>query len=94
MATKGTVSGVIANMVTLVVDGPSKNLDFAIEDNKTTETEVGVTLYEADEYIRDYYALYEIWKVKDAIVSAAALLFSFQTLCLNPARQIPPSLFR
>ena len=25
-----------------------KNLDFVIEDNKTTETKVGVTLYEAD----------------------------------------------
>ena len=42
-----------------------KNLDFVIEDNKTTETKVGVTLYEADEYIRDYYALYEIWKALD-----------------------------
>ena len=26
MATKGTVSGVIANMVTLVVDGPERDL--------------------------------------------------------------------
>lgn len=42
-----------------------KNLDFVIEDNKTTEAKVGVTLYEADEYIRDYYALYEIWKALD-----------------------------
>ena len=29
-----------------------KNLDFVIEDNKTTETKVGVTLYEADVYKR------------------------------------------
>lgn len=35
--------------------------DFVVEDNVTTKTEVPVTLYEADEYIKDYYALYEIW---------------------------------
>lgn len=38
---------------------------FSIEDNKTTKTDVKVTLYEADEYIRDYYALYQIWKALD-----------------------------
>ena len=30
MATKGTVSGVIANMVTLVVDGPVAQMRFVI----------------------------------------------------------------
>lgn len=35
---------------------------FTVEDNKTTEAKVSVTLYEADEYIKDYYALYQIWK--------------------------------
>lgn len=35
---------------------------FTIEDNRTTEADVKVALYESDEYIRDYYALYEIWK--------------------------------
>lgn len=40
---------------------PSKMV-FHVEDNKTTEAELPVTLYESDEYIKDYYALYEIWK--------------------------------
>ena len=35
---------------------------FVIEDNRTTEAEVPVKLHESDEYIKDYYALYEIWK--------------------------------
>lgn len=38
---------------------------FRVEDNKKTEAEVALTLYEADEYIKDYYALYEIWKSLD-----------------------------
>ena len=53
------------NKLLLETNKRPKNLDFVIEDNKTTETKVGVTLYEADEYIRDYYALYEIWKALD-----------------------------
>ena len=53
------------NKVLLETNKRPKNLDFTIEDNKTTEAKVGVTLYEADEYIRDYYALYEIWKALD-----------------------------
>lgn len=40
-------------------------MKFTIEDNKTTEATLGVMLYEADEYIKDYYALYEIWKALD-----------------------------
>ena len=35
---------------------------FVIEDNSTTEVDVPVRLYHTDEYIKDYYALYEIWK--------------------------------
>ena len=35
---------------------------FNVVDNKTTEAKVPVSLHEADEYIKDYYALYEIWK--------------------------------
>ena len=53
------------NKILLETNKRPKNLDFTIEDNKTTEAKVGVTLYEADEYIRDYYALYEIWKALD-----------------------------
>ena len=39
--------------------------EFSIEDNKVTESNVKITLYEADEYIKDNYALYEIWKSLD-----------------------------
>lgn len=39
--------------------------EFKVEDNKLAEPKVPVTLYEADEYIKDYYALYEIWKSLD-----------------------------
>lgn len=34
---------------------------FTITDNALTDAEVDVELYEADEYIQDYYALYQIW---------------------------------
>ncbi len=39
--------------------------EFTVEDNVTTEADVLVTLYQSDEYIKDYYALYEIWKSLD-----------------------------
>ena len=35
---------------------------FTVEDNKVTEADVPVKLHESDEYLKDYYALYEIWK--------------------------------
>ena len=38
---------------------------FSVEDNKTTDADVHVTLDEADEYIKDYYALKEIWEALD-----------------------------
>ena len=38
------------------------NAGFSVYDNKTTEAKVPVALHEADPYIKDYYALYEIWK--------------------------------
>ena len=38
------------------------NAEFSVYDNKTTEAEVPVALHESDPYIKDYYALYEIWK--------------------------------
>jgi len=37
-------------------------VEFVVEDNKTTEAKVKVQLYESDGYIKDYYALYEIWR--------------------------------
>lgn len=36
-------------------------LEFVVSDNQTTEAKVPVRLYESDEYLKDYYALYEIW---------------------------------
>lgn len=39
--------------------------DFTIEDNRTTEAKAAIALYESDEYIKDYYALYRIWKALD-----------------------------
>lgn len=38
------------------------NAPFTIYDNQTTEAQVPVALRESDPYIKDYYALYEIWK--------------------------------
>ena len=35
---------------------------FTVEDNKVTDADVPVKLHESAEYIKDYYALYEIWK--------------------------------
>ena len=35
---------------------------FIVEDNEVTDVDVPVWLYESDEYLKDYYALYEIWK--------------------------------
>lgn len=35
---------------------------FIVEDNTVAEAKVPVRLHESDEYIKDYYALYEIWK--------------------------------
>ncbi len=57
-----------------VYDGDKKLLEvntnpalseFSVEDNQTTEADVKITMRESDEYIKDYYALYEIWKALD-----------------------------
>lgn len=39
--------------------------DFVVTDNETTNAKVYVKLHEADEYIKDNYALYAIWKSLD-----------------------------
>lgn len=39
--------------------------DFSVEDNLTTDVKAKITLYESDDYIKDYYALYRIWKALD-----------------------------
>ena len=36
--------------------------EFTVADNQVAEPKVKVALYESDEYIKDNYALYEIWK--------------------------------
>ena len=43
---------------------PAKS-EFDIKDNQVTEAKVGITLYEADAYIQDYYALKAIWESLD-----------------------------
>lgn len=40
-------------------------MEFSVEDNKTSEGKVPVVLQESDEYIKDYYALKEIWEALD-----------------------------
>ena len=43
----------------------ASGVQFTVEDNKTSDADVHVTLDEADEYIKDYYALKEIWEALD-----------------------------
>ena len=40
----------------------SQEYDIVVTDNKTTNADVRIKLHEADEYIKDNYALYLIWK--------------------------------
>lgn len=40
-------------------------VNFTVEDNRTTEVKAKITLYESDEYIKDYYALKRIWEALD-----------------------------
>ena len=42
-----------------------KRCDFVVADNQTTEVSAPISLYEADDYIQDYYALYLIWESLD-----------------------------
>ena len=43
----------------------ASGVQFTVEDNKTSDADVHVTLDEAAEYIKDYYALKEIWEALD-----------------------------
>ena len=49
----------------LETNATPKHSEFDVEDNVTTEADVKITLYQSDEYLKDYYALYEIWKSLD-----------------------------
>ena len=42
-----------------------KAATFTVEDNQTGDVDVPVKLYESDEYLQDYYALYRIWEALD-----------------------------
>lgn len=53
------------NKVLLEDNSNLTEMEFAVYDNKTSEADVPVTLNEADEYIKDYYALKEIWEALD-----------------------------
>ena len=46
-------------------ENPIKDANFVVEDNKTTDAEIPVTLHEDDEYIQDGYALKAIWEALD-----------------------------
>ena len=39
-----------------------KGVEFTVGDNLTTTVKVPVAMHESDAYIKDYYALYEIWQ--------------------------------
>lgn len=57
------VSYVVYNENKDMLEGASGlDKEFVVKDNQTTEADVPVKLHESDEYIKDYYALYEIWK--------------------------------
>lgn len=51
-----------SSKVLLETKSNPKEADFTVEDNRTTEADLKVSLYEADEYIQDYYALKAIWE--------------------------------
>ena len=50
---------------TLEINDKPALSEFNVADNAVTEAKVKVALYESDEYIKDNYALYEIWKSLD-----------------------------
>lgn len=49
----------------LVAPTGDKAVTFTIEDNVTKDYDVPVKIYETDDYIQDYYALYRIWEALD-----------------------------
>ncbi len=54
-----------ANKILLETNNRPKAVAFTVVDNRTTEVRPEIKLYESDEYIKDGYALYEIWKALD-----------------------------
>ncbi len=54
-----------ANKILLETNTRPSAYEFTVADNATTEAKPRITLYESDDYIKDGYALYEIWKALD-----------------------------
>ncbi len=54
-----------ANKIILETNSRPEKVPFTVADNMTTEVKPQIRLYESDEYIKDGYALYEIWKALD-----------------------------
>ncbi len=54
-----------ANELPLERNTRPADYEFTVVDNAVTEAKPKITLYEEDAYIRDGYALYEIWKALD-----------------------------
>ncbi len=54
-----------ANKILLETNTRPKRIEFIVKDNAVTDVKPEVKLYESDAYIRDGYALYEIWKALD-----------------------------
>lgn len=53
------------NKTALETNARPTTVEFTVEDNRTTEVEAQISLYESDEYIKDYYALKRIWEALD-----------------------------
>lgn len=51
--------------ILLETNNAPKESTFTVKDNATTKASVGITLYEADDYIQDCYALKAIWESLD-----------------------------
>lgn len=51
-----------ASGMVLEVLGNVEGADFSVADNRTTESAIPVALHATNEYIKDYYALREIWE--------------------------------
>lgn len=54
-----------SNKMLLETNSRPKTTEFSVTDNQTTEVKTQITLYESDEYVKDAYALYEIWTALD-----------------------------
>lgn len=54
-----------SSKILLETNGNADSEVFVVSDNKVSDADVPVALNESDEYIKDYYALKEIWEALD-----------------------------